>query len=309
MKFNFTILTILLTIFKSASAQQVADFRFDPIISKPFYSEQKGPVVVVDEAHHNFHTIEARYNAFAKVLTKDGYRVRPGKQPFSAASLKGVGILVIANALHVSNEKQWSKPTPSAFTSAEIAAVNKWVKEGGALLLIADHMPMPGASEALAASFDFKFYNGFATDTTAAPFPGSRKGPDIFKKADGSLADHDITRGRNKEESIDHVATFTGQGFEIPGKAVSLLTFNDKYKIFLPDTAWKFDVKTAAFPIKGFSQGAILNYYKGRVAVFGEAAMFSSQVTGREKTPMGLSHPEADRNVQFLLNLAHWLDK
>ncbi|WP_221391462.1 DUF4350 domain-containing protein [Dyadobacter sp. NIV53] len=308
MKLSPVFLLVFLAICGTVSAQQVPDFQFDPKISNPLYTNQNGPVVVVDEAHHNFHIIKSRYNAFAKVLTLDGYRVKPGTRLFSAESLSGVKILVIANALNAANENEWSKPTPSAFTPDEIEAVNKWVKEGGSLFLIADHMPFPGANEALAATFGFKLYNGFATDTTAAPFPGSKKGPDIFKKSDASLASHVITNGKSKAESIDHLATFTGQGFEIPGKAVSLITFNDKYKIFLPDTAWKFNEATPRLPIKGFSQGAVLNYYKGKVAVFGEAAMFSSQVTGKDRVPMGLSHPEAGQNVQFLLNLIHWLD-
>jgi hypothetical protein len=36
-------------------------------------------------------------------------------------------------------------------------------------------------------------------------------------------------------------------------------------------------------------------YGSGRVAVIGEAAIFSAQV------------PEASRNAQFLLNVVHWL--
>lgn len=291
------------------NAQQVPDFDFDPKISSPFYPEKGGPVVVVDEAHHNFHTIATRYNAFAKVLTRDGYHVKPGTQEFSAKALVGVKILVIANALNAINEKEWSKPTPSAFTKLEIDAVNQWVKQGGSLFLISDHMPFPGANEALAATFGFRFYNGFATDTTDGLFPGAKKELDIFRRDNKSLASHQITNGNKQSGKIDHVATFTGQGFEIPEKAVSLLTFNEKYQILLPDTAWKFSGQTPRVAIKGFSQGAVLEYGKGRVAVFGEAAMFSSQLKGKDKIPFGLRSPDADQNLQFLQNLIHWLDK
>ena len=97
-------------------AQQVPDYDFEPGIADPLYPAQSGPTVVIDQAHHNFHTIEGRYNAFAKVLRADGFVVKPGEQQFSKESLVDVKILVIANALHVSNATQWSKPTPSAFT-------------------------------------------------------------------------------------------------------------------------------------------------------------------------------------------------
>jgi len=43
----------------------------------------------------------------------------------------------------------------------------------------------------------------------------------------------------------------------------------------------------------------------GRVAAFGEAAMFTAQVD--EDGPMGMNHPEAPQNAQFVLNVLHWL--
>ena len=46
---------------------------------------------------------------------------------------------------------------------------------------------------------------------------------------------------------------------------------------------------------------------KGRVAIFGEAAMFSAQLAGPEKVPMGMNNPVAKQNPQFLLNVMRWL--
>lgn len=178
----------------------------------------------------------------------------------------------------------------------------QWVKEGGALFLIADHMPMPGAADDLAKQFGFTFYNGFATDTTAGLFPGSKKELDIFSKSDKTLAEHTTTKG------ITKVATFTGQGFQIPSQAVSLLTFDDRYKILLPDTAWKFSQATKRLPLKGFSQGAVLEFGKGRVVVSGEAAMFTAQRKGKEGIPFGLNSKDAPENLAFLLHLVNWLD-
>ncbi|MCF0074903.1 DUF4350 domain-containing protein [Dyadobacter sp. CY261] len=302
-----TILLLLLCV-GPVLAQQVPDYDFDPQITDPLYPSQKGPTVVIDQAHHNFHRIDGRYNAFAKVLSRDGFDVKPGTEPFSKQSLAGVKILVIANALHASNETQWSKPTPSAFTPEEILAVAEWVREGGSLFLISDHMPMPGANETLAAAFGFKFYNGFASDTTAGLYPGAKRELDVFKKSNKTLAVHETTTGKKQNETIEEVATFTGQGFEVPKEAVSLLTFDDKYKILLPDTAWKFHQNTPRIAIKGFSQGAVRKFHKGRVAVFGEAAMFSSQLKGPEKIPFGLRSQGAENNLRFLRNLIRWLD-
>jgi hypothetical protein len=46
---------------------------------------------------------------------------------------------------------------------------------------------------------------------------------------------------------------------------------------------------------------------RGRVAVFGEAAMFTAQLAGPERTPVGMNDPAAARNAQLLLNLMRWL--
>src|SRR5205823_8788819 len=61
------------------------------------------------------------------------------------AGLTGAKILVIANAM--------ANGSDSAFTTAECEAVREWVREGGSLLLIADHTPWGAAAESLATSF------------------------------------------------------------------------------------------------------------------------------------------------------------
>ena len=54
-------------------------------------------------------------------------------------------------------------------------------------------------------------------------------------------------------------------------------------------------------------QGAVIPFGKGRVAAFGEAAMFSAQVSGPNRMPAGMNDPGAPQNAQFLLNVLHWL--
>jgi hypothetical protein len=295
-------------------AQQIPDKSFDPPVNDPAYSRNKGPVVLVDEAHHNFHTVEGRYYVFAKTLQKDGYQVKSGNEPFTGSLLKDVNILVIANALNAVNDNSndgvnhWTLPTPSAFTTGEIQAVTEWVKAGGSLLLIADHMPFPGAAFDLANAFGFTLYNGYATDTTSSRFPRQVSGTIAFSKEQHSLSVHPVTSGRNRKEQVDEVLTFTGEAFQIPGQAVSLLMLDDRYQVLLPDTAWVFEEDVKRIPAGGLSQGAVLDYGKGRVAVSGEAAMFSGQLVGQQQRPMGLNAPEAKQNIQFLLNLIHWLD-
>jgi hypothetical protein len=77
--------------------------------------------------------------------------------------------------------------------------------------------------------------------------------------------------------------------------------------VLLPTTAWRFSDTTTRASAEGMLQGATLRFGKGRVAVFGEAAMFSAQRAGPARLPMGMNAPSAGQNAQFLLNLMHWL--
>src|SRR5688572_9908607 len=96
---------LLLT--SSAVSQQVPDTLFQPVIQKAAYAFDKGPVVLVDEAHHNFHTTNNRFKPFSFLVRRDGYKVKGGKSQFSEQALKEVGILVISNALNERNTQDW----------------------------------------------------------------------------------------------------------------------------------------------------------------------------------------------------------
>ncbi len=283
------------------AAQQVADTAFAPRIAAPAYAGN-GPVVLLDEAHNNFHTLDGRYLVFGKVLRLDGYQVRPSRTAFSAGALAGARVLVIANALHASNAGgKWELPTPSAFTSAEIAAVRDWVQGGGSLLLVADHMPFPGAAGALAAAFGIHMRNGFAYDSTR------KVSKFTFTRRSGRLASHPLTDGRSAAERIDSVVAFTGQAFTVDAPGRALMTLAPGTTVLEPRVAWQFDDQTPSESGAGLLQGAVVAFGSGRVAVFGEAAMFSAQVTGAQRSPMGMNDPVAPQNAQFLLNVMHWL--
>ena len=285
----------------TAAAQQVSDTTFNPRIAQPAYADGRGPVVVIDEAHENFHTAEGRYLAFARLLRRDGYVVRSNKTPLTKAGLDGARILVIANALHERNRDDWDLPTPSAFTPDEITAVREWVAAGGSLLLIADHMPFPGAVDHLAAAFGVYFINGFAQDST------KQDGALTFRRSAGSLGSHAIVNGRSPTERVDSVTSFTGSAFRTATSVDTLLKLPATTIVLMPPVAWQFSRLTPRIAGAGLIQGAALTHGRGRVAVFGEAAMFSAQVAGPQRRPMGMNDPAAPQNAQFLLNVVHWL--
>jgi hypothetical protein len=294
---------LLLATVSFASAQQVPDLEYRPPLPRPTHALGKGPHVAIDEAHHNFHTADNRYRPFAELLRRDGYRVSGFEKSFSADSLRGVEVLVIANSLHERNVKDWSLPTPSAFTKDEITAVKTWVEAGGSLFLIVDHMPFPGAAGELAQAFGVVFSNGYAR-------PGHRKEgvPDTFEPATG-LKESEVTRGRGEEEKVVKVATFGGSAFKIPKGATPVLEFGTGSVSAETKKAPGITPGAPEVAIDGWCQGAVLTVGKGRVAVFGEAAMFTAQRAGPKKLPMGMNAPGAEQNYRLLLNVMHWLSR
>jgi hypothetical protein len=292
---------LLLAAASIVPAQQVPDLKYNPPVPRPAYESGKGPHVAIDEAHHNFHTADGRYKPFAELLRRDGYRVDGLGKPFSSDSLKSVDVLVIANPLNERNVKDWSLPTPSAFTRDEIVALRTWVEKGGSLFLIADHFPFPGAAGELAKAFGIEFSNGYAR-------PGRREpGKRGTFESPTRLKDSAVTRGRADDEKVTKVRTFGGSAFKPPKDATPVLVFDANSVSFETKKAGGITPDTAKVPIEGWCQGAVMKVGNGRVAVFGEAAMFSAQLAGPKQRPMGMNASDAEQNHQLLLNVMRWL--
>jgi hypothetical protein len=194
----------------------------------------------------------------------------PVRPPFTAASLRDVSILVIANA-GTDSTASWALPTRSAFAAAEIDAVEAWVRGGGALFLISDHMPAAGATADLARRFGAQFTNGYSFQARLPNYPG-----DLFTRADSTLLDHAITRGRGTGERIDSILTFTGQAFQVDERLRVVLRFGPTGFSYLPVRAGEgFDSTTPRLYSGGWAHAAVGEIGAGRVALVGEAAMFS----------------------------------
>lgn len=279
-------------------AKQEVDLGFIPKNNK---AVSKDIVVLIDEAHHNFHTLDGRYKPFAKVLESAGYIVEKNINKFTSKSLENVDVLVIANALDEKNVRNHDLPNFSAFTQKEVEVVHHWVKGGGSLFLIADHLPWPKASASLASTFGFQFNNSYVEVL------GNRE--QYFDVADESLVEHEILKGLTGTSEITKVRGFMGQAFLSPPAAKPLLVFRKNSVAYMPSKAWDISDDTPTISAVGWHQGATLDFYKGRVAVFGEAGMFTAQIDSDEKEQwkMGMNAKGAEQNEQFLLNTMYWL--
>jgi hypothetical protein len=266
---------------------QHADPDFDVSISHPAYTD-KHPTVLFDEAHNNFHTASGGYKVFADLITNDGYRITPDHKPFSSELLAKYDLLVTANAPAKGGGSK------SAFTPAECDSVEKWVRAGGALLIITDHEPFGSGSEELGKRFGVDMSLRVTIDQN------NRTGNALlFSREKHQLGDHAILRGRSAAEQINRVLTFAGQSLKGPPESSQLLRF--------ADTAKDIDRDRPPISAAGRAQGIAFKFSRGRVVVMGEAGELSAQVYGANPTKkMGMNVPGCD-NRQFALNIVHWL--
>jgi hypothetical protein len=133
----------------------------------------------------------------------------------------------------------------------------------------------------LAYAFGTEFHYGYAVDD-------ARGGGILqFDKTTGLRREHAITR------DVDSVMTFQGSAFRAPG-AEPLLVFSDGAVSHVSSTPGRpGGARVSTVAIAGWLQGAVLMHGRGRVAITGGAAMFSAQLFGPQKLPMGMNHPEA----------------
>lgn len=274
---------------------QRADRAFDAAVPRAAFTREH-PLLLIDEAHYNVHTMHSTYGPFADLMRNDGWRVEANEAKFSADALREARVLVIANAAGGSNPKllglnlvplrRGVRGGP-AFTAAEVEAVRQWVANGGSLLLIADHAPFGSASADLAAAFGVTMHGGIA-EVPAQNTPGRI----LFSRDNGLLRDRELTTG------VRRVVSFTGQSLTAPESTVLLR---------MPADAVEFTPATGKASNAGNAQAVAFAYGKGRVAIFGEAAMLTAQVDNKGRR-FGLNLPDCD-NRQLALNVVRWLGR
>lgn len=334
---RIAILFNVLLVVSCTDSPQQADATFEPYKRIATYTANVSPVVLVDEAHYNFLNINNRFKPFAQVLLSDGVTVKSNKVSFSQQALKNVDILVIANALD-KKRSNWQPPFNQALTNEEVSGVVEWVRNGGSLFLIADHAPFPKVIENLATALGFTFTNGHvkaalfnkaagtlishvvtyededakqnanssANANSEAKPPNHVEFP-VFMKESQNGAFPSVLNSQLHAKEVIQVKTFGGAAFLPPEAATSLLTLGANAVSIEPEVPFEITSSSPRKAIEGWSQGALLELGKGRVAVFSEGMMFSSQIDTRTGKKHGMRSVGAEQNERFLLNIIHWL--
>ena len=283
------------------------DASYDTRVSAPAYAGVS-PRILVDQGHHNRHTVAGTYKPFAELLRSDGCSVDVARGRMTPAALEGVSVLVIPSAMGTDDAN-----TSPAFSRAEVETIVAWVAAGGSLLLITDHFPFGEAVKDLAAPLGVQFSGGMTFDPVHHDVATGDDSRLEFSRENGLLASHPVTDGRMESERVNRVVTFTGQAVR-GGKGTAILRLSPSAvnRAALPRVTREggdtrvdvtFGAPTSA---EGWAQAVALDYGKGRVVVLGEAAMVTAQRDGGK--PIGMNVPNTD-NRQFLLNTIHWLTR
>lgn len=256
-----------------------------------------------DEAHNNFDTVAGRYKPFADLISNDGYHVVAGRKGFTKESLDTFKVLLTANALGAEDADDEGADR-SAFTDGECDVVRDWVRNGGALLLIADHRPFSSAAANLAKRFGVDMTGDYTAD--AANAEPAHRDFIVYSRENHLLLSHPITEGRDDSERIKRAIVFGGQSLKGPEGSMAFLKLADSAIDIAEHPPWP-DTPLQQTSAAGRAQAIAFKFGKGRVVVVGDADMLSALLSGPGgKEPMGMNYPGVD-NRQLALNIMHWL--
>lgn len=284
--------------------RQKPDLEFSYINNNPAFAIGSGPVITMLSINNSY-VEQGSMDPFASLAETDGFRVVRRQLDLATALADTSGILVIANPFLAEFQNFPAMTPPSAFSDEQIEAIQNWVKNGGSLLILADHAPFGGGSSKLAAKFGFEFLNGHAAETARAN-AGYVRVYIEFSPGNGLDENHPITNGQTGRKQVKRYFAFGGQSFIPPPDARQILTIPDGWSAIFTyrlnaelQTALRIDAS-------GLAQGAIMEFGKGRVAVFGETGGFTGQVIDGTRN-FGFNTKDGEENPEFILSTLRWL--
>ena len=283
-------------------AQQLPDMEFHFANPAPAFAKSSGPVVRVD-AGHSPYVRNNSFEPFVKLLGEDGFRADYIETKITPQALADVQILVIVNAFKKDYSDYSVMQPPSAYDENEIKTIVEWVQNGGRLLLIADHAPLSGGTIELAEKFGFTFFNAHVLKKSELP---KLRGRIDYRVGSGLNRKSPIFDKKFAAAAVEHYYIFTGSAFIAPDEAVSVLNIPADYVAIFTNSIRREVDSAAQIEVSGLSQGATMQFGKGRLAVFAEAGSFSAQVVNGYRK-MGMNNPVADQNPAFVLGTLEWL--
>jgi hypothetical protein len=276
------------------------DDAFDVSVTVPHYTRSH-PSILFDHAHKNHHRIDGSYHPWATLLSNDGCVVTGTDAPIDSLLLAHTDVYVTATAM---GYKDPGEIPP--YTDAEIAYAERWVHNGGSMLIITEHYPFGLAMQPLLNTFGVSVHNGYTEDTTMTD--PSVADALLFESSRGHVnTNHPVM------DNIERIVTFTGASVKGDSSWSPLLIFSgnaQNYNVDIKVERDGGDTKVSVmyadhYSGAGYVQGMCKEYGKGRIVVLAESALLTAQID-RNGNAFGMNIPGRD-NKQFALNIIRWL--
>lgn len=269
----------------------------------PAFAKGEGPALYLHRSVSPY-VQRGSFDPFLQLAQSDGYQTFYLDEPVTKEILSKVNLFVIANAYTSDYINYSTLDAPSVYSDDEIALIKNWVKEGGRLLVLADHSPFAGGTIKLASEFGFTYMTGNALSKNS--LSSLVKVHIDSKISDGSLSTHPITNGSTGRAPVSHFYAFGGQAIILPDGAKNLITIPDHFETMLGFSPSREFYTAPRIDSGGLSQGATLEYGKGKLIIMGETGGFTAQ-TSPDGVTFGFEEPSADENKEFILAALRWL--
>ena len=287
-------------------AQMMNDYPFQSHVEHPAYKHGKGPKVLVDKAHHNFIVEMGLIKPLIDVLKSDGYQTTIDSSVFTPSYLARYDLVVITPAMPFTFGTKNEVTMEKTFSEDELVSLRDWVGEGGSLLVLSEHAPIDKSMDPLLRTFGIASSRGALEDPIHCD--STIKIPGVstyikFNRQNGLLnTAHPIIKGRNLQEQVNQLITYTGSSLSGEGYTNVLKlapsATQKKWNGTMPDGL-------------GNSQCLAGSVGKGRVVALGDCNGFTAMYVlnkAGEKLAAGMQVKTLDWK-QFALNTFHWLSK
>jgi len=279
-----------------------------PAVETPAWSTD-GPTVLVDDGHLNPFTTTTGLAPLATLLRADGYGVLEDDNAGRAEVLRRARVAIVAGALGPSGVmrsvlsgtgiEQLAPLDVDAMLDSEVATLEAWVRNGGALLIAADAGPAAGAMAALTARFGVTLSRGLVVDPSRAV--DGRSSRLAFTRATGLSTTHPILEGSGAAGRVDRVVTDRGPALTPGPNATALLQLGPAAVELATADAPAAEGRPAA----GLAHAVALTWGRGRVVVLADAGLLTTE-RGLDGRVGGLAAPGGG-NVAFVRNVVFWL--
>lgn len=268
-----------------------------------------GPAVLVDNAHWNHGTADGRLQAFAELLTADGYRVLPGANGTRAETLADARVSVVVNPLGVPGLlRTWASRAglgglpffdEDGLMMQEVETTLQWIENGGSMLIAVDPAPYARGSRGLVERLGVRMHERLVVDVGHAE-PASPSWL-VFSRETDLLGAHPILDGTADLPPVNSVVAFGAQAMEPPEGAVTLLRLSPSAAEVERDG----DPPTSGSRAGGLAVAVAFERGRGRVVVLGDSQLITVDPI-RGAAPTGLGWP-GSHNERFTRALLRWL--